>query len=76
MTFDIRCWRPRRVESRDLPQPGPTPSERSPPHVSKTPRFLLLSISITLALAACNRAADPAANAPADAAKPAETPAG
>ncbi len=75
MTFDIRWRRPRRVESRDLPQPGPTPSERSPSHVSKTPKFLLLSLSITLALAACNRAVDPAATASADAAKPAEAPA-
>ncbi len=75
MTFDIRWRRPRRVESRDLPQPGPTPPERSPSHVSKTPKFLLLSLSITLALAACNRAADPAATASADAAKPAEAPA-
>jgi|SRR5688500_13924698 putative endopeptidase len=75
MTFDIRWRRPRRVESRDLPQPGPTPSERSPPHVSKTPKFLLLSMSITLALAACNRAADPAANVSTDAAKPADAPA-
>ena len=75
MTFDIRWRLPWRVESRDLPQPGPTPSERSPPHVSNTPRFLLLSMSITLALAACNRAADPAASASTDAAKPAEAPA-
>jgi putative endopeptidase len=38
--------------------------------VSKTPKTLLLSLSITLALAACNRSAEPAATAQGEAAPP------
>ncbi|HEX2083986.1 MAG TPA: hypothetical protein VHF86_10965, partial [Xanthomonadaceae bacterium] len=38
-----------------------------------SPKYLLLSLSIVLALAACNRGAEPGADASADAAKPADT---
>jgi putative endopeptidase len=37
-----------------------------------SPKYLLLSLSVALALAACNRGAEPGAGASADAAKPAE----
>ena len=60
-----------RLHSRAHPGPAraPASSIRPPESLSvKTPKILLLSLSITVALAACQKPADPAA----DAAKPAQ----
>ena len=64
MTFDTRSGKHRRVASSDA-QPGrqqlPDPLARpESPVTAKKPQFLLLSLAVTVALAACNRDAAPA----------------
>jgi putative endopeptidase len=67
MTFDTPCPGGAGVESGLPPRSGAADAEF---HVRAHPKFLLLSCSITLALAACNRGGEPAATAAGDA-KPA-----
>src|SRR5690606_37631581 len=64
MTFDTRSGKHRRVASSDA-QPGrqqlPDPLARpESPVTAKKPQFPLLSLAVTVALAACNRDAAPA----------------